>query len=67
MKVLFEKSFLRDLKKVNNPSAYEKGSQIIKNIKSSDSIHILTKIRKLEGHPSAFRIRMGVLPAWIIL
>ncbi len=33
--------------------------EFIKNIKSSDSIHTLTNIRKLKGHPAAFRIRIG--------
>ena len=59
MKVLYEKSFFRDLKKVNDRNTLDKIYNIIENIKSSDTIQKVPNIKRLKGHPFAFRIRIG--------
>lgn len=59
MKVRYEKSFLRDLKKVPDQNTLDKVYDVIKNIKSSASLHQVKNIKKLHGHPNAFRIRLG--------
>jgi len=59
MKVLYEKSLLRDIKKVNGQKNLDNLTNAIEEIKSSEKIFSLTNIKKLKGHPSAYRIKIG--------
>lgn len=59
MKVLYEKSFLRDIKKVKNQKILDALAIVIEKIKSSEKIYSLANIKKLKGHPSAYRIKIG--------
>lgn len=59
MKVLYEKSFLRDIKKVKNQKLLDNLSNAIVEIKSSVEIFSLANIKKLKGHPSAYRVKIG--------
>jgi len=59
MKILFEKSFLKDIRKLRDNQAKEQIARIIDEIKEADSIDKLPNVKKMKGHPSAFRIRVG--------
>lgn len=59
MKVLYEKSFLRDIKKVKNKKLLDILGNTIEDIKSADEIFSLANIRKLKGHPTAYSIRIS--------
>ena len=59
MKTLFEKSFLKDIRKLRDNQAKEQIARIIDEIKEADSIDKLPNVKKMKGHPSAFRIRVG--------
>jgi len=59
MKVLYEKSFLRDIKKVKNQKLLDILGNTIEDIKSADEIFSLSNIRKLKGHPAAYSVRIG--------
>ncbi len=59
MKVLYEKSFLRDIKKVKNQKLLDNLANVVEEIESSDEIFSLSNIKKLKGHPAAYSIRIG--------
>lgn len=59
MKVLYEKSFLRDIKKVKNQKLLNSLTNTIEDIKSADEMFSLSNIRKLKGHPAAYSIRIN--------
>ena len=59
MKVLYEKSFLSDIKKVKNKKLLNNLTNTIEEIKSADEIFSLANIRKLKGHPAAYSIRIS--------
>lgn len=59
MKILYEKSFLRDLKKIKDQQVLDRINQVIKNVKSAETLNSISGIKKLKGHPSAYRIKMG--------
>jgi mRNA-degrading endonuclease RelE of RelBE toxin-antitoxin system len=47
------------LKKVSDQNTLDKVYDVIENIKSSNSLHQVKNIKKLQGYPNAFRIRLG--------
>ncbi len=59
MIVLYEKSFLRDLKKVKDQNIRNTINDVIENIKSSKNLQSIPQLKKLKGHPTAYRIRFG--------
>ncbi len=59
MEVLYEKSFLRDLKKVPDQKIKDQLFDIIQTIKQSNRLHLIENIKKLKGHSSAYRLRVG--------
>lgn len=59
MKVEYLKSFLKDIQKLNNQSLKEQLFQAIENFKKAENLNDLTNIKKLKGHPEAFRMRIS--------
>lgn len=59
MKVLYEKSFLKDLKKIKKAELKKRIDSIIEEIKEEKNIDSYYKAKKLKGHPSAYKIRIG--------
>lgn len=59
MRVLFERSFLTDVRSVNDKSTLRKLSDIIALLKSISTLTEIPHLKKLKGHPSAFRIKLG--------
>jgi mRNA interferase RelE/StbE len=59
MKVKYEKSFLKDLKKNKDKDLSDKVYEFIQNVKSVDSLYKLDGIKKLKGHNSAYRYKIG--------
>ena len=59
MRVLFERSFLTDVRSVNDKSTLRKLSDIIALLKSVSTLTEIPHLKKLKGHPSAFRIKLG--------
>jgi len=58
MNVNYERSFLRDLEKVKNRKLLFRLSVIIEMVKSAGSLNDLNHVKKIKGHPHAFRIRL---------
>ena len=59
MKLLFEESFLKDLKKINDRALRHKIFEIIKHLKTSNTISEIRNIKKLHNKKNYFRIRLG--------
>ena len=59
MKVLIDKSFDKDIKKVKSKKVLEKLAETIELVKESNSLDNLKGLKKLRGHSSYYRIRMG--------
>jgi len=59
MKVLYEKAFLKDIQKLSDHKVSDRLTQVLEEIKETNDLSLLGNIKKLKGHPSAFRIRVG--------
>lgn len=59
MKVLYEKSFLRDINKVKKQKLLDNLVNTIEEIKSADEIFSIANIKKLKGHSVAYSIRIS--------
>jgi len=58
MIVKYEKSFLRDLKRVEDQKVLEEVAEIVNAIKEMKSPMNLLQVKKMKGHPSAYRIKI---------
>lgn len=59
MKVLYEKSFLKDIAKIKDKKVLNRISDTIGLVKTMRDLKTLPNVKKIKGHPSAFRIRIG--------
>jgi len=59
MNVLYEKSFLKDLKKRKDKILKKRVKSVITDIKRAEGRSELSNIEKLKGHDSAYKIRIG--------
>jgi mRNA interferase RelE/StbE len=59
MIILYEQAFLRDIKKIRDQKISDNLAKIIKKIKQTNDLSALGNIKKLKGHPSAFRIKIN--------
>lgn len=59
MKVLYEKSFLKDLKKEKDKTIKKRVESVILEVKKAENRSKLQNIEKLKGHDSAYKIRVG--------
>ncbi|WP_318310873.1 type II toxin-antitoxin system RelE family toxin [Flagellimonas crocea] len=59
MKIKYHKSLEKDLRKINDKKIKQKLKLIILEIKEAEVLDELKSVKKLAGHPNAFRIRVG--------
>jgi mRNA interferase RelE/StbE len=59
MKIEFLKRFSKDLDDVNLKSAKSNLLRVIELMESVDSFEKIPNIKKLKGHKSAYRVRIG--------
>jgi mRNA interferase RelE/StbE len=55
----FEKSFVKDFRKLKSKELANAISQVIKQVSESSSVNDIINLKKLSGYHSAFRIRIG--------
>lgn len=53
----FDNSFIRDAKKL--PGISSEISKVLAQVKSADTLEEIPKLKKLTGHKTAYRIRIG--------
>lgn len=59
MEIEFKKKFVKQIEKLNNASTKEKLIQIIEKVKNATTLAEIENIKKLKGHDTAYRIRLG--------
>jgi mRNA interferase RelE/StbE len=59
MNTRFERSFLKDLKKINDKVIKNSIEKLIMDIKKIEKFNDLNNIKKIKGTRNAFRIRIG--------
>lgn len=59
MKIVFLKSFIKDVQKIKDPKVARKIEQIIFDLKAADFLEDLSNVKKMKGYSIAYRIRTG--------
>jgi mRNA interferase RelE/StbE len=59
MELIYLNSFLKDLKKVKDKKTLQKIKAVLNELKSAENLSSVKNHKKLSGHPSAYRIRIG--------
>ncbi len=59
MKVLIDKSFEKDLEKINDKKILNSIADVIENINKLNTITDIVNCKKLKGTKNAYRIRVG--------
>ena len=59
MEVIYLKSLEKDLKKIKDKKILQNLSQIFIGLELADSLFTIGNVKKISGHPEAYRIRVG--------
>jgi mRNA-degrading endonuclease RelE of RelBE toxin-antitoxin system len=59
MKVEYLKQFSKDLLKINDENLKNNLFDTIVLLKETENLNLLSNVKKLKGHPEAYRIRIG--------
>jgi mRNA interferase RelE/StbE len=59
MKILFEESFEKDLKKIKSSSVKKRLKSLLSHIEEIQTIHKIPHLKKLKGTDSYYRIRLS--------
>jgi len=59
MQVVFLKSFLKDINKLNDKSVKERLKAFIVKVESLENLKELNQLKKLKGYQTAYRFRIG--------
>ena len=59
MKIVFKESFLKDLKKIKDKTIKKRLEKVLQNLETTSDLTSLNSIKKLSGHSTAYRIRIG--------
>ena len=59
MKVAFEASFARDLKRIKDQQLLRRVQQVIAEVKAAMELNDIRDLRKLQGYDTYYRIRLG--------
>jgi len=59
LEIFFEASFEKDLKKIKAKKTLLQIKDIIENVKKTHNLRDIPKLKKLKGHETFYRIRLG--------
>ena len=59
MEVIYLKRLEKDLKKIKDKKILQNLSQIFIGLELADSLFTISNVKKMSGHPEAYRIRVG--------
>ena len=59
MEVIYLKSLEKDLKKIKDKKLLKKLASVFINLENTDTLIKFSGLKKLSGHPEAYRIRVG--------
>lgn len=59
MEVIYLKSLEKDLKKIKEKKLLKSLADVFINLENTDTLYEVSSVKKLSGHPEAYRIRVG--------
>lgn len=59
MNVIYTKTITKDVRKIKDKKLTDKLTAIIQQLKTASSLEEIQQLKKLKGHPAAYRIRVG--------
>lgn len=59
MKIAFEASFARDLKRVRDKQLLQGVQQVIEGVKEAAMIDTVAGVKKMQGYDTFYRLRLG--------
>lgn len=59
MEIVYLRQALKDVKKVKNEKLKSKLFKLVLELKSAKNLSDIPNIKKMSGHPEAYRIRIG--------
>jgi mRNA-degrading endonuclease RelE of RelBE toxin-antitoxin system len=59
MRLFYERTFLKDVKIIGDLSIKKKIETVLTSLGNAQNIGELSSVKKLKGHKSAYRIRIG--------
>ena len=59
MQVFYEKSFLKDIKKINDKNIANKLKKILKKFEEEENLTTFLNVKKLKGFDNFYRIKIG--------
>jgi mRNA interferase RelE/StbE len=59
MKVEFTKAFFKQIDTLPNESLKLRLAQVVQNVISADTLQDIVNLKKMKGHQTAYRIRIG--------
>jgi len=59
MKIVYTKTVIRDVRKVKDRKLMERIEKVIVEMKTATGVEELKQTKKMKGHPTAYRMRVG--------
>ncbi len=59
MKIKYEATFRRDLEEIRDPNLLKRVGRVIEDARKAQSSRDVRKIKKLKGHDTYYRIKLG--------
>ena len=59
MEVIYLESLVKDLKKMKDKKLLKSLSKVFVNLEEIDDLFKISSVKKMSGHPEAYRIRIG--------
>ena len=59
MEVIYLETLVKDLKKIKDKKLLAKISKIFINLEETEDLFQISSVKKMSGHPEAYRIRIG--------
>lgn len=59
MEVVYLESLIKDLKKIKDKKLLKSLKAVFVNLEESEDLFQISSVKKMSGHPNAYRIRIG--------
>lgn len=59
MKIVYSKAIAKDVKKIKDQNLIDKITAVVANISEVKKLEDIKNLKKMKGHPTAYRIRIG--------
>jgi mRNA interferase RelE/StbE len=59
MRVVFDKSFIKSIRKIKDPAIKKKLEEVLTNVELAETIRQIPNLKKMQGFDNYYRIRLG--------